>query len=157
MLCCVFRFIFIYFVMCFLVFFSFIFISFQFLVHAMDTTPIVKTIQNNGNNCLFVLVYWLHTYSIYIYIQCYSIILLDLWHTRLINFLSVSFDRLCCFVFNNDVMNNVFHVSVSFLCVFFFSLSLFLSLSFHVHLFCLPLLIIFFSIQINELIIYFFF
>lgn len=45
------------FVMCFffLVFFYvyFHFISI-FLVHAMDTTPIVKTIQNNGNNRLFV-------------------------------------------------------------------------------------------------------
>lgn len=32
----------------YLFYFSFIF---NFLVHAMDTTPIVKTIQNNGKDC----------------------------------------------------------------------------------------------------------
>lgn len=62
MLCCVFRLCFFFHLFCYVFscfFLSFIFILFQFLVHAMDTTPIVKTIQNNGNNCLFVLVYWL--------------------------------------------------------------------------------------------------
>lgn len=38
----------------------FFFIYFQCLVHAMDTTPIVKTIQNNGKDChLFDLVFLL--------------------------------------------------------------------------------------------------
>lgn len=40
------------FVLCFLFYIYFVYFYVPFLVHAMDTTPIVKTIQNNGKFCL---------------------------------------------------------------------------------------------------------
>lgn len=135
-------------------FFSLVFILFRFLVHAMDTTPIVKTIQNNGKNCSFLfLVYWLPC-KLYINIwRCYY------YSPRFLTFVKDWLNTTVCpslclaFADRDDSMTNVFHVSVSFLCVFLsfsFSFCLFHFMCIYSACLCSSFV---FSLQINELMI----